>query len=150
MAIALEEIAAGVVESAVGPWALLFGAGAVAVAFAAGSTRPLSRMVTASVIAVDASGRVDPRQWFRSLRGGVRSLVNEAWAEYEAGRRRPGLSPDGAADIVADAAPSSWPAGGGLLLATEASFDSDVADSAKRRDARGRFVPRSPNGAAQA
>ncbi len=150
MAIALEEITAGVVEGAVGPWALLLGAGAVAVAFAAGSARPVSRMVTAGVVAVDASGRVDPRQWLRSFRSGVRGLVDEARAEYEAGRHRRSSTPDLAADIMADAARSGQSSAGGLLLATDAPTGTDDPDPARRRDARGRFSSRSPNGPAQA
>ena len=148
MAMALEEIAAGVVESAVGPWALVVGAGAVAVAFAARSTRPLSRVMTTGVVTADASGRIDPRQWLRSIRQGVRGLVDEARAEYEAGRHRPVLTAETAAEIVAGKARSARPNGGAVLIATEPSDQPAVLDAGRRRDARGRFVPRSPNGAA--
>src|SRR5689334_18096444 len=101
MALAFEEIAAGVAETAVGPWALVLGAGAIAVAFAASSARPISRMVTTGVLAVDSTRRPDPRAWLRSVRQSVRGLVDEARAEYEAERDAPALTPDRAADVVA-------------------------------------------------
>jgi hypothetical protein len=149
MAIALEEIAGGVVESAVGPWALVLGAGAVALAFAAGSVRPLSRMVAAGVVAADASGLVDPRQWLRSFRRGVRGLVDEARAEYEARRHASSSTPDLAADVLSEAARLAR-SSGGLLLATGVPADAEDQESGRRRDARGRFTSRSPNGTALA
>jgi hypothetical protein len=150
MAIAFEEIAAGVVETAVGPWALVLGAGAIAVAFAAGSARPISRMVTTGVVAIDSAGRADPRAWLRSVRRSVRGLVDEARAEYEAGRDVPALTPDQAADLVAQSGRARRPRRGAVLLATEMSGETDETDATRRRDTRGRFSPRSPNGTAQA
>ena len=52
MAISLEELTAAALEGSVGPLTLAVGAGALAVALAAGSTRPLRRIASTSVLAV--------------------------------------------------------------------------------------------------
>jgi hypothetical protein len=147
MAMALEELATGVVESAVGPWALVLAAGAVAVACATRSARPVNRMLTGGVVAADASGRVNPRQWLRSIRQGVRNLVDEARSEYEAGQLQPPVTAELAADRIADAAQAR---SGQVLVADAATSRPAELEASRRRDVRGRFVPRSPNGPARA
>ncbi|HET6196022.1 MAG TPA: hypothetical protein VFE12_09715 [Acetobacteraceae bacterium] len=156
MAMALEDVAAGVVDSALGPWALVVGAGAFAVAFATRPARPVSRIVTGGVVAMDATGRISPRRWMAALRQGLNNLVDEARREYEAERQRPPLTPELAADVVAAAAPAPATNGERVLVASEAAATSaDAAADAqaevnRKRDARGRFIRRSPNGTATA
>jgi hypothetical protein len=150
MAIALEEIAAGVVDSTVGPWAFALGAGAVAVAFATGSTRPLSRMMAGSVVAADAAGKITPRQWLVSLGREVRRLVDEARAEYEADRHPLLPTPQTAAGIVVGASRRSMSESEHALTVTDAGTSLSDLDAGHRRDTRGRFSRRSPNGTGSA
>ena len=60
MAISLEELTAVALEGSVGPLTLAVGAGALAVALAAGSARPLRRMASTSVVAAGRTGRLKP------------------------------------------------------------------------------------------
>lgn len=139
MVVALEELTAGVLESSAGPWALALGAGALAVALAVGSARPLGRIAARGVATAEWAGSlcpeaVQPGRWLRSAAGSWRALVDEARAEYEASQAQ---TPDAAADRVERAARRASARGGPrhAALATP-----------RRRDERGRFVPGSQNG----
>lgn len=98
MAISLEELALGALEGGAGPWTLAVGAGALAVALAAGSSRPLRRMATTGAVASVVTGAATAQRatrrramsgiggWLGGWRQGWRDLVAEARSEYEAGR----------------------------------------------------------------
>jgi hypothetical protein len=145
MAISLEELTVGLAEGMVGSLAFALGAGAVAVALAA---RPVGRIVTTGVSSLDSEVAGRPRRWIGSLGRGWRDLIDEARAEYEADRRS-GSSSDPEAVIVnrtVDGSTAAVQAARG-----EASHESvEAAEVTRKRDARGRFQRRSPNGAAPA
>jgi len=152
MAVAFEEIAAGVVDTALGPWALVLSAGAVAVALASRSARPVGRMVSQGVVSAGAANKVDPRHWLTSAGRGMRNLVAEARAEYEAKRKQSPLTVEQAVDVVARASRPSVTLDRRVLVtaAPDAGAGVDHEEIARRRDSRGRFVRQSPNGTAPA
>jgi lysozyme family protein len=81
MAMSLEELTAGVVESVGAPWAVALGAGAVAMWL----VRRAGRVPDGRVDGV-AKQTVAQSSWLDSLRRGWHSLVDEARSEYEATR----------------------------------------------------------------
>lgn len=86
MAISLEELALGALEGSAGPWTLAVGAGALAVALAAGSVRPVRRMASTGAFVAQRSGQLNLAGWIGSARQSWRDLVAEARAEYESER----------------------------------------------------------------
>jgi hypothetical protein len=158
MAISIEELAAGALDASVGPWTLAVGASALAVALAAGSARPIQRIAATSVVSVERLGQASLTGWLGAARRGWTSLVDEARAEYEAGRQ-PSVRPEASAMVVASA--SGVVPERGRIVVPEASANDAPAVSAKhivtpphdesaasrKRDRRGRFVRRATNGA---
>jgi hypothetical protein len=148
MAISLDELAAVALEGSVGPLTLAVGAGALAVALAAGSTRPIRRMAATSVLAAGRAVQLTPTDWLGAARRGWTSLVDEARTEYQASR----ASASGAVAesiVVANAAGAVPEAGSVIVIpgstGTATAFDHE--DSQRTRDQRGRFVRRATNGA---
>ena len=155
MAISLEELALGALEGSAGPWTLAVGAGALAVALAAGSARPVRRMASTGALAgafgSQRTGQLNLTGWIGSARQSWRDLVAEARAEYEASRRSPAAA--AAAPIVLQAADPPAP------VATVETPVSPVANTPvtspepavtsesgrSKRDQRGRFVRRATN-----
>lgn len=89
MAIALEEVAAGMAEGSVGPLAVALGAGAVAILVASRLARPATKAAIAGGMSAAESGRAFAAArtgWLDSVRDRWRGLVAEARDEYEAGR----------------------------------------------------------------
>ena len=169
MAIPLEELTAVALEGSVGPVTLAVGASALAVALAAGSTRPLRRMVATSVVAAERSGQIGVRDWLDAVKHGWLGLVEEARAEYEAGRRATtpvASAPIASPPIVATTSGFVPPAGTTMARAASAQVSAVVesampideresADAAgtpddplvvRTRDRRGRFIRRATNG----
>jgi hypothetical protein len=158
MAISLEELAVGALEGSVGPWSLAVGASALAVALAAGSMRPLQRIAATSVVAADRAGRFSLKRWIGAARRGWAELVDEARAEYEAGRR-PGVDRETKTVVVASASgfvsetdrivvPATVVEGGQTVGVQPLEVPPRDQDAASRtRDQRGRFVRRRTNGA---
>lgn len=142
MAISLEELTAIALEGSVGPLTLAVGAGALAVALAAGSTRPLRRMASTSMAAVGQNAQLNPKGWIEAARRRWASLVEEARAEYEAGRAP--------ASIVVASATGAVPERGGIIVVPGAEgVPASLAltdDIRRTRDQRGRFVRRATNG----
>ena len=170
MAISLEELALGALEGSAGPWTLAVGAGALAVALAAGSARPVRRMAATGAIVAQRRGQLNVNLnlagWLGSARQSWLALVAEARAEYEAGRqqaadtappaRRPSGPPEVTPAPVAAAAvpvvespamPAVEPPATPELAATPTVLApvSDGTSPAAKRDQRGRFVRRSAN-----
>jgi hypothetical protein len=147
MAISLEELTAAALEGSVGPVTLAVGASAIAVALAAGSTRPLRRIAATTVIAAERTGSLNLGGWFAAVKGRWLGLVEEARTEYESGRRDPrdvAASPlvvASAASVVAE------PAGNLIVSAsTEPSSIPEMHVAGRGRDQRGRFIRRATNG----
>ena len=146
MAISLEELAVGALEGTVGPWTLAIGAGAIAVALAAGSARPLRRMSATGAFVVGRTGQVNLAGltgWIGGVRRSWQGLVAEARAEYEAGRRDVSAPMSGQraiAEAVSDVETGSVTVVQAAPPPAELAADgpSDVAG----RDRRGRFVRR--------
>ena len=175
MAISLEELALGALEGSAGPWTLAVGAGALAVALAAGSTRPVRRMAATGAFVAQRRGQLNLAGWLGSARRGWLALVAEARAEYEAGRqqaadtapaaRRPADQPEVMPTPVAAAsvtvaepaaaapvveppvAPVAEPPATLERTATPPALApvSDDSSPAAKRDQRGRFVRRAAN-----
>jgi hypothetical protein len=147
MAISLDELAAVALEGSVGPLTLAVGAGALAVALAAGATRPIRRMTATSVLAAGRAVQLSPIGWLGAARRGWTSLVDEARTEYQASRA-PVSSAVSESVVVANATGAVPEAGSVIVLpgstATEVSLDHD--DPQRTRDQRGRFVRRATNG----
>lgn len=145
MAISLEELTVGLAEGMVGSLAFALGAGAVAVALAA---RPVGRIVTNGVSSFDSEVAGRPRRWIGSLGRGWRDLIDEARTEYEADRRSGSSSHPEAAIVnhTVDGSTTAVHAAG----AGGPHEPGEAAEVARKRDARGRFQRRSPNGAAPA
>jgi hypothetical protein len=157
MAISLEELAAGALEGSLGPWSLAVGAGALAVALAAGSVRPIQRMTATSVVAAERAGRLRVTDWLGVARREWAGLVDEARAEYDAARGHV-ESVDTTSIAVASASGYVPEPGSIVVPATPATdalteaqplvlppFDDHAAS--RVRDQRGRFVRRGTNGA---
>ena len=147
MAISLDELAAAALEGSIGPLSLAIGAGAVAVALAAGSTRPIRRIAATSAVAAGRTGQLNPIGWLRAVQRGWASLVDEARAEYQASRA-PASGPVAESVVVANAAGAVPEAGTVIIVpdfaAGRASVDQE--DKQRIRDQRGRFVRRATNG----
>ena len=148
MAISLEELTAAALEGSVGPVSLAVGASAIAVALAAGSMRPLRRIAATSVLAAERAGQFSLTGWLGTAKRRWFDLVDEARAEYEAGR----LPSEGlaASPIVVTTAARVVPETGTVIVVpalreAPASFDFEAAN--RTRDQRGRFVRRATNGA---
>ncbi|MFN8635848.1 MAG: hypothetical protein U0893_18520 [Chloroflexota bacterium] len=160
MAISLEELAAATLEGSVGPWTLAVGATALAVALAAGSTRPLRRVAaTTSVAAVQQAaakrvGTLNPTSWLGAARRSWLRLVDEARTEYEAGRQ--GSTAVTSAIVVASASGVAQEPGTVMIVTAESDAvpsdvlvtdaDADEHAESPTRDRRGRFVRRATNG----
>ena len=147
MAISLDELAAVALEGSVGPLTLAVGAGALAVALAAGSTRPLRRMTATSVLAAGRTVQFSPIGWFGAARRGWTSLVDEARTEYQASCA-PTSGAVSESVVVANAA-GVVPETGSTILVPEtaaAVTSLDLEDPQRTRDQRGRFVRRATNG----
>ena len=147
MAIALEELALGALEASAGPWTLAVGAGALAVALAAGSVRPFRRMATTGAFAAQRTGQLSLRGWIGSVRQNWLDLVDEARTEYDAARQ----SDVAAAPIVLQAVDRAEPVAAPVTVAdapvTRATAPPpmpavDNGASTGKRDQRGRFVRR--------
>jgi hypothetical protein len=171
MAISLEELALGALEGSAGPWTLAVGAGALAVALAAGSARPVRRMAATGAFVAQRRGQLNLAGWLGTARQRWLALVAEARAEYEAGRQQPAgdaapptRTPDDQADtdstpdtsgrvFVIEPAPAapeplaSAPAGPEPVVLTPPTTapTSDDTPPPARRDQRGRFVRRAAN-----
>ena len=147
MAISLDELATVAFEGSVGPLTLAVGAGALAIALAAGSTRPLRRIAATSVLAAGRTRQLRPLGWFGAACRGWTSLVDEARAEYQASRA-PTFGGVAAPVVVANAA-GAVPETGSVIV-VPGSADAAVAlehpDTNRIRDQRGRFVRRATNG----
>lgn len=155
MAISLEELALGALEGSAGPWTLAVGAGALAVALAAGSARPVRRMASTGVFVSQRRGQVNLAAWLGSARQRWLDLVAEARAEYEAGRRPAAgaapltlpaeapVQPVAVQPVVSPAVVSASPAVEPVSAAPAA--DHEAAPPASKRDQRGRFVRRPAN-----
>lgn len=86
MAIPVEELAAGVVESVAGPWGVVLGLGALSML---ALSRGRSAAFRPSAAGLDASPTPAARVgWFGRLRADWRSLVDEARLEHAAGKPR--------------------------------------------------------------
>ena len=147
MAISLEELTAVALEGSVGPLTLAVGAGALAVALAAGSTRPLRRIGATSVLAAGRAGQLNPIGWIEVVRRQWSSLVDEARAEYEASRAP--ASSAGAPSIVIATATGAVPEAGSVIVvpgAVDGPVSLEVPEGSRTRDPRGRFVRRATNG----
>ena len=148
MAIAFEELTAVALEGSVGPLTLAVGAGALAVALAAGSTRPLRRMASTSVVAAGRNAQLNPRGWIDAARRNWSSLVEEARAEYEAGRAP--ASVVSAPPVVVATATGAVPEAGSVIVVPGAEgVPASLAlpdETNRTRDQRGRFVRRATNG----
>jgi hypothetical protein len=147
MAISVEELAAVAFEGSVGPLTLAVGAGALAVALAAGSTRPLRRMASTSVVAAGRNAHLDPRGWVDAARRHWSSLVEEARAEYEAGRAPAAIVT--APSVVVATATGAVPEAGRVIVPGADNGSGTLVlpeDASRTRDRRGRFVRRATNG----
>ncbi|MGE3913518.1 MAG: hypothetical protein AB7K36_29475 [Chloroflexota bacterium] len=148
MAISLEELAAGALEGSVGPWTLAIGAGALAVALAAGSGKPLRRMSSTGAFAAGRTGQLNLTGlsgWIGSQRQNWQALVAEARAEYEAERQAALTEVDPEQHAPEAAALNATAAG----PAEASPADMPAADATAQdhadgpgRDRRGRFVRR--------
>ena len=148
MAISIEELALSLGEGAVGPLAVALGAGAVVVALASRTTQPVRRVLTNGVATLRRRDPISPRRWIDSLGRGWRDLVDEARAEYEADRRDAPVNGRRVATTRRRARTRTRvPA---VAVRNGAAESSGTVDGPRKRDARGRFQRRSPNGAAQA
>ena len=158
MAISLEELTAAALEGSVGPLTLAVGAGALAVALAAGSTRPLRRIASTSVLAVGRTGQLNPVGWVGAAKRHWSSLVDEARAEYEASHApRPIIvSPTGATPtdppptvLVASSTGAVSEAGSVVVVPESENISASLdrpAEANRIRDQRGRFIRRATNG----
>lgn len=152
MAVSLDELTAGVLESSLGPWAVVVGAGTLAVALGLRTSRPPERMTTCGLLAVGRAEHLRPRRWLDRLTAGWRALVAEARAEYLAERAAPATAVRQTTAGPVGGAPPTAVAGASLPdapspLVTAIPRATAVPDSAsRRRDERGRFIPRSTNG----
>jgi hypothetical protein len=147
MAISLEELTTVALEGSVGPLTLAVGAGALAVALAASSTRPLRRIGATSVLAAGRAGHLNPIGWIEVVRRQWSSLVDEARAEYEASRAP--ASSAGAPSIVVATATGAVPEAGSVIVvpgAIDGPVSLEVPEGSRTRDPRGRFVRRATNG----
>ena len=118
MAIPVEELATGVVESVAGPWGVVLGLGALGMLALA---RGRSASFRASATGVEASPTPAARTgWLGRLRADWRSLVDEARLEHAAGKAR--------------------------RLAIDVAMSENGAATARGRDGRGSFMPRPGNG----
>jgi hypothetical protein len=150
MAISLEELALGALEGSAGPWTLAVGAGALAVALAAGSVRPVRRMASTGAFVVQRNGQLNVAGWIGSARQSWRDLVAEARAEYESERQ----TASEAEPLVRRAADFSVPFATSTPVKEEAAAsapdpaaatpepDADGESDSVPRDRRGRFVRR--------
>ena len=156
MAISIEELAAGALEGSVGPWTLAVGASALAVALAAGSSRPIQRIAATSVLSAERLGQVSLIGWLGAARLGWTSVVHEARAEYEASRQ-PSARPESA--VVVASVSGVVPERGRIVVPGASANDAPVATAqhlvalpfdehatGRTRDQRGRFVRRATNG----
>ena len=148
MAISLDELAAVALEGSVGPLTLAVGAGALAVALAAGSTRPLRRIASTSVVAAGRNGQLNLIGWIDVARRRWFSLVEEARAEYESSRAS--VSTDRASSIVVATATGAVPEAGSVIVVPGADELPPVLalpeGTGRTRDQRGRFIRRATNG----
>lgn len=147
MAISLDELAAVALEGSFGPLTLAVGAGALAVALAAGSTRPIRRIAATSVAAAGRAGQLSPIGWLGAARRGWTGLVDEARAEYQASRAA--TSGTVAESIVVANAAGAVSESGSLIVVPESAAvpaSLDPQDAQRIRDQRGRFVRRATNG----
>jgi len=148
MAISLEELTAVALEGSVGPLTLAVGAGALAVALAAGSTRPLRRMASTSVVAAGRNGQLNPITWLDAARRHWTSLVDEARTEYQASRAP--MPMDRASSIVVATATGVVPEAGSVIIMPETAHVPTPLvlpeDGTRIRDPRGRFIRRATNG----
>ena len=148
MAISLEELTAVALEGSVGPLTLAVGAGALAVALAASSTRPLRRMASTSMVAVGQNAQLNPKGWIEAARRRWTSLVEEARAEYEAGRA-PAPTVTAPSVVVATTTGAVPKAGSVIVVPGAEGVPASLAltdDIRRTRDQRGRFVRRATNG----
>jgi len=148
MATSFEELTAVALEGSVGPLTLAVGAGALAVALAAGSTRPLRRMASTSVVAAGRNAQLNPKGWIEAARRHWSSLVEEARAEYEAGRL-PATAIVTPSIVVATETGAVPAAGSVIVVPGAAGVPASLApteEASRTRDQRGRFVRRATNG----
>jgi hypothetical protein len=162
MAISLEELAAGALDGSVGPLTLAVGASALAVVLAAGSARPLRRMAATSALAAGRAGRagqvrqvrqVSLTGWLGATRRRWRGMVDEARAEYEAGRRRgPAGGETAVPPLVVASASGAVSEPGQVVVPSPGDAPGEAPGRAGRsagsrtRDQRGRFVRQATNG----
>ena len=118
MAIPVEELAAGVVESMAGPWGVVVGLGALGMLALSRGRSASSRAGTASLEASPAPAARPGR--LGRLRADWRSLVDEARREHAAGKAR--------------------------RLAIDVALSENGAATARGRDGRGSFTTRPSNG----
>ena len=161
MAISLEELALGALEGSAGPWTLAVGAGALAVALAAGSARPVRRMASTGAFSgartgafgAQRTGQLNLTGWIGSARQSWLDLVAEARAEYEASRHTPTRAEAAAAPLVLREADRAVP---GAMVDAPAAPVTDTAVTSpepavtsqpgpSKRDQRGRFVRHATN-----
>jgi hypothetical protein len=76
----------GALEGSAGPCTLVVGAGALAVALAAGSARPVRRMAATGAFVAQRTGQLNLTGWIGNVRQSWLDLVAEARAEYDASR----------------------------------------------------------------
>src|SRR4051812_12197769 len=146
MAISLEELVAVALEGTVGPVTLAVGASALAVALAAGSTRPLRRIAATSVFAANRTRQRSVRDWVVAARHRWSSLVDEARAEYEASGH-PAQHPAASSIMVATAAGVVPETGSVVVPGLQDGFEAvELQEAHRTRDQRGRFVRRATNG----
>jgi hypothetical protein len=149
MAISLEELALGALEGGAGPWTLAMGAGALAVALAAGSARPVRRMASTGAFVAQRTGQLSLTGWISSARQGWLDLVAEARAEYEAGRQTDTADAapialqavDRATPVATVDAPPAAISTNVAVISTEPANEAEPPTG--KRDQRGRFVRRS-------
>lgn len=147
MPVALDELAAVALDGAVGPLTLAVGAGALAVALAAGSTRPLRRMASASLVTAGRTGQLNPIGWIGAARRQWLSLVEEARTEYEASRAAAASLVT--SSVVAASATGAVPEAGTVVVPGTDRAPATLVlpeESSRIRDQRGRFVRRATNG----
>ncbi|HZO29859.1 MAG TPA: hypothetical protein VFH48_28125 [Chloroflexota bacterium] len=147
MAISLEELTAVALEGSVGPLTLAVGAGALAVALAAGSTRPLRRIASTSIVTAGRTGQINPVAWIEAAKRHWVSLVEEARAEYVASREL-AAGPVTSSVVIANATGAVSEAGAIVVPGADRAPATLVLpeESSRTRDQRGRFIRRATNG----
>lgn len=147
MAISLEELALGALEGSAGPWTLAVGAGALAVALAAGSARPVRRMAATSAFVAQRTGQLSLAGWIGNARQSWRNLVAEARAEYDASRSLGVSAAVVSAPVQLRAADRAVPVAAVDTSPVDVSVQATASEAepelaTQKRDQRGRFVRR--------